>query len=210
MTGPPSILDTPVEALSDNPINRVLTAIPTLTDSRWATAQPFANSNSTSANAWPAPEDYHPTIFAMNRGASEAARPALSEAGTGVVSTFSNRENTMPADSSSNWPVSLNAFPPRDPSQSDRFPGLDYRQPHSLVFDKSKATPEELMQHRMRGGMPPGYVPPHFRNVPPHLLVGPTPTYSFENLEPTPTQPATQPKKEEKKVAYLKDSIWAS
>lgn len=178
MTGAPSLLDIPFEPLSIESIGGVLTAMPTLADSRWATAQPSGNSSSdTGYYGWPDP--YAPT-YCFSTRAPENARPALFEAAPTSFSGFSNRENTA-----SSWEASVNSFPSTAPTQSDQFSG----------FNPGQNAPSAS-----------AYGPPHLRNRVP-IQIAQVPSWSNENMQPT--QPPSQPKQEEKKVKYLKDSMWA-
>ncbi len=138
MTGAPSILDTSPKTLSVDPIYEVMAAIPTLADSRWASAQPVDNSNSDTGYGWPDP---YASSYSMY-GASENAGPALFEAAPTTFSSFSQQENT-----GSSWEVSVKTFPSAGVSQSEQLRG-SYSGPN---------TPGA-----------PGYVPPHLRNVPPN------------------------------------------
>jgi len=244
MTGSPSILDTPLETLSIDPMIAVLTAMPTLAESRWATpGTPTTNRNvrfgassqvSTAINsnvgfgASQVPAGSHsnagfgtsqfPDTTHMNAGfgASFQApcqtstdtsgwpfaneRPPLAEVAPSNPSDYLTKSGLPPANTSAAWGIPLHFDDVAPPTRSWLRPNTSPAAPTT-----DRGTTQDFIPHHLRNSLPPGYVPTHLRNAP----LNPPPLLSWSTENDPPVSAPSQPKKVEKKVAYLKDSRWA-
>jgi hypothetical protein len=182
MTG--AILDTPVGnlSLSGDPMNQVLTAMPTLAQSRWATP----NASATAFGGRSQPQASISRTF-------ETPRQPLSETAPGGFS-YINTHNQATPPTSNGWPTPTAPVQSAAPTQSQPFI------PFNLA-DFNQRVAAELQQVSMRASLPTqpaqpaGFGPAHLRDAPQNIN-RPTPGLATENAPP-------------KKVQYLKDSRWA-
>ena len=180
MTSGNSILDTPVGNLdSTDPDNRVLTAMPTLADSRWAT--PSWNTSQAAVSNVSRPSQRPAQVSASNR-TSDTVRQPLAETAPGGFSFINTQSATRPTVNN---------------SLAHPFGNID-------ISDFNNRVARELREADMRARaakenptQTPGYGPAHLRPAPQNINRT-TPTRS-ENVAP----------KKEEKVQTLKDSRWA-
>jgi hypothetical protein len=200
MTGGNSLLDTPVGELnlSNDPMNQVLNAMPSLADSQWAT--PSWNAPNAPATASGRQSQGHAQISTSNRP-FETGRQPLSETTPGGFSYNNTQINQTHATPGSGWPNST--VPPQ---------AQPFAAPFNVAEFNNRVT-QELMQASRSGStlaqpaqplqpvqrpQPAGYGPPHLRNAPQGVN---------RTIPGRPTENA--PPKKEDKVQYLKDSRWA-
>jgi hypothetical protein len=157
-----------------------------------------ANSNVGFGASSPAP---WPTPTYPLDAPSASERPSLAEVASRNPSGYQTKSGLPPANTSAAWgiPFHCDDLPP--PTR----PWLR-QNTNPVTSDNANGTTQGFIPHHLRTRMPPGYVPPHLCNIPANLP--PPPSWSTENDPPI--FAPSPPKKEEKKVAYLKDSRWAS
>lgn len=185
MTG--AILDTPVGNLnlSGDPMNQVLTAMPTLAQSRWATPNASATAFGGRSQTQVSTSTFH--------RAFDTARQPLSETAPGGFS-YINTQNQATATINNGWPTSTAPVQSAAPAQSQPFV------PFNIAEFNQRVT-AELQQVSMRASIPAqpaqpaGFGPAHLRDAPQNINRS-IPGMSTENAPP-------------KKVQYLKDSRWA-
>jgi len=200
MTGDISLLDTPVGDLnlSNDPMNQVLKAMPSLADSQWATQS--WNSPNAPATASDRHSQGHAQISASNRP-FETGRQPLSETAPGGFSYINTQINQTHATPGNGWPNST--VPPQAQSFAVPFNVAEFNNrvtQELLQTTRSGSTPAQPAQplQPAQRPQPTGYGPPHLQNAPQGVN---------RTILGRPTENA--PPKKENKVQYLKDSRWA-
>jgi hypothetical protein len=197
MTGGNSLLDTPVGDLnlSNDPMNQVLDAMPSLADSQWAT--PSWNAPNGPATAFGRHSQGYAQISTSNRP-FETGRQPLSETAPGGINTQINQTHATPGNG---WPDST--VPPQAQPFAAPFNVAEFNNrvtQELMQATRSGSTPAQPAQplQPVQRSQPAGYGPPHLRNAPQGVN---------RTIPGRPTENA--PTKKEDKVQYLKDSRWA-
>jgi hypothetical protein len=168
MTGASSILDEPISNLDlfNDQMNQMLTAMPTLADSRWADPTSSRSSHALASTS------------SVNRAVENGRQPLSETTPSGFW--YNNTQNQAPA-TSSGWPTTASVQPVAAP-QAQPFPNQN-------IADFNQRITNEINQANMLADVsaepsqPVGSGPAHLLHAPQNINRA-TPSVSIENTPP--------------------------